>query len=139
MDTTATDGSRYMSRRPPTEVKIVAIIEAFAGISYLIYIFQYLGTFDLWISLPMIMALLSFWIAYGLWMIKRPAWYLSFGFSAFGAIFGTIALLLMPITGESMLINAPKPILDILTIALLMSKDVRTEFGFRKKNETVQP
>ncbi len=138
MDTTATDGSNSMSRKPPAEVKIVAIIEAFAGISYMLYIFQYLGTFDLWIFLPIMMALLSFWIAYGLWRIKRPAWYLSFGFSAFGAIFGTIALLLMPITGESMLINAPKPILDILTIALLISKDVRTEFGFRKKSETVR-
>lgn len=120
-------------RSLPGEVKIVAIIEAFAGISYLLYIMQYLGSFDFFMAIPIIMALLSFGIAYGLWKIKRPAYLLSFGFSAFGAIFGTAALLMMPLTVENLLINLPKPILDVLTIALLMSRDVRAEFGFLKK------
>ncbi len=120
-------------RSLPGEVKIVAIIEAFAGVSYLLYILQYLGTFDLFMAIPVVMALLSFWIAYGLWKIKRPAYLLSFAFSAFGAIFGTAALIMMPFTTENLLINLPKPILDVLTIALLLSKDVRTEFGFLKK------
>ncbi len=127
------DGPRSISCKPPTEVKILAVIEAFAGISYLLYILQYLGSMDPLMTVPVIMALLSFWIAYGLWKVKRPAWYLSFCFSAFGAIFGTVALLMMPITTESMLINASKPILDVLTILLLLSKDVRTEFGLIKK------
>ncbi|GEM_PF-1933202 len=131
-------GSGPLSRKPPTEVKLVAFIEAFAGISYILYTLRYLGTIDIWLAIPIIMALLSFWIAYGLWRIKRTAWFLSFAFSAFGAIIGTVVLLLMPLNTESLMLNAPKPILDMLTIALLMSKDVRTEFGFLK-SEAAKP
>lgn len=111
----------------PGEVKILAAIEAFAGVSYILYLIRF-QNIDLFITLPLVMATISFGIAYGLYKIKRIAWFLSMGFSLFGLIFGSAGMLLMGLTLESALLDLPKLLLDLITILLLLSKDVRQAF-----------
>ncbi|MGF3499428.1 MAG: hypothetical protein ACQXXL_07375 [Candidatus Methanosuratincola sp.] len=111
----------------PGEVKILAAIEAFAGVSYVLYLIRF-QTIDPFVALPLIMAMVSFVIAYGLYKIKRPAWFLSMGFSLFGLIFGSAGVLLVGLTFESALVDLPKLLLDLITILLLISKDVRKAF-----------
>lgn len=111
----------------PGEVKILAAIEAFAGLSYILYLIRF-QTIDPFVVLPLVMAAISFGIAYGLYRIKRTAWFLSMGFSLFGLIFGSAGMLLVGLTLESALMDLPKLILDLITILLLLSKDVRQAF-----------
>jgi len=111
----------------PSEVKILAVIEAFAGVTYILYLIR-IQTIDPFVVLPLIMAAVSFGIAYGLYKIKRPAWFLSMGFSLFGLIFGTAGMLISGLTAESALVDLPKLALDFITILLLLSKDVRRAF-----------
>ena len=108
-------------------MKILAAIEAFAGVSYLLYLIRF-ETMDPFIALPLAMAVVSFGIAYGLYKIKRPAWLLSMGFSLFGLIFGSAGLLIVGLTFESALVDLPKLILDLITIFLLLSREVRKAF-----------
>ncbi|MBC7127114.1 MAG: hypothetical protein ABC585_01645 [Candidatus Methanosuratincola petrocarbonis] len=111
----------------PGEVKILAAIEAFAGVSYILYLIRF-QAIDPFVVLPLAMAAISFGIAYGLYRIKRPAWFLSMGFSLFGLVFGSAGLLLVGLTLESALVDLPKLILDLITVLLLLSKDVRKAF-----------
>ncbi|MEJ5293228.1 MAG: hypothetical protein WHS82_06490 [Candidatus Methanosuratincola sp.] len=111
----------------PGEVKILAAIEAFAGVTYILYLIRF-QTIDPFVALPLIMAAVSFGIAYGLYKIKRLAWFLSMGFSLFGLIFGTAGVLVSGLTAESVLLDLPKLVLDFITILLLLSKDVRRVF-----------
>lgn len=126
-------GGRVLSTMPknkasvPGEVKILAAIEAFAGLSYILYLIRF-QTIDPFVVLPLFMAAISFGIAYGLYRIKRAAWYLSMGFSLFGLILGSAGMLLMGLTLESALVDVPKLLLDLITILLLLSKGVRQAF-----------
>lgn len=120
-------GSPQEIAAPPAEVKILSLIEAFAGISYIFYILR-MPALDMFLALPLAMSILSFWIAYGLYKIKRLAWFLSMGFSLLGLVFGGIGFILSGITIESALLDLPKLLLDLLTIALLLVKDVRKAF-----------
>ncbi|MBC7120337.1 MAG: hypothetical protein H5T33_01965 [Candidatus Methanosuratus sp.] len=110
-------------------MKILVAIEAFAGISYMLYLLQF-QVIDWFTALPLIMAIISFGIAYGLYRLKRPAWFLSMAFSLFGLIFGGLGFIIM-INAESVLLDLPKLILDLMTILLLLSKDVRKAFRIR--------
>lgn len=111
----------------PGEVKILAAIEAFAGVSYILYLIRF-QTIDPFVVMPIVMAAVSFGIAYGLYKIKRVAWFFSMGFSLFGLIFGSAGMLLVGLTLESALVDLPKLLLDLITILLLLSKDVRKAF-----------
>lgn len=114
--------------QPPGEVKILAAIEAFAGVNYVLYALR-APSLDPFILLPVSMALVSFGIAYGLYKIKRLAWFLSMGLSLFGLALGSLGFLLVGPTVESALLDIPKLLLDLITVALLLSKDVRRAFS----------
>lgn len=110
------------------EVKALTAIEAFAGISYLIYLSGFIGHFDPFLLLPIAMAGISFLIAYGLWNMRKVAWYLSFLFSIAGLSLGLIVVLMMGFTEYNFMQNVPRLLLDALTIFLLTRPDVRKIF-----------
>ncbi|MDI9644616.1 MAG: hypothetical protein QFX35_05295 [Candidatus Verstraetearchaeota archaeon] len=112
---------------PTGEVKILVAIEAFAGITYLIYLLrsQY---FDAFLALPFAMAFVSFGISYGLYRVKRLAWYLSLSLSLFGLVFGTLGLFLVGLTLDFAVDYVPRILLDLITVVLLLSSNVRRTF-----------
>lgn len=110
----------------PSEIKIIAGIEVFSGLVYLV---NFLATIGIAFSpVMMLLSCLNFAIAYGLWRIKKWAWFLSLILSAFGATSGIVALAFIGISESSLFGGAPMIILDIMVIIMLLSKDVRSVF-----------
>lgn len=108
------------------EIKIIAGIEGFSGFVYLVNFFALLNI--MFSPVMMLLSCLNFAIAYGLWRIKKWAWFLSLILSVFGATSGIVALAFIGISESSLFGGAPMIILDIIVIIMLLSKDVRSVF-----------
>lgn len=109
-----------MSKTTPSEVKIIAGVEAFSGLLYLLY---FLIFFEI---IYVLFSIFSFIIAFGLWRLYKWAWFLCIIVSLFGLISG-IAIIMTYEFG--LFSTAPKIILDFMVILMLMAKDVRKAFG----------
>jgi len=111
------------SRSP--EVVVIAAIEAFAGIRYLLRTLLSPVEF-----MPVTLALMvaSFVIAFGLWKMSKWAWYLTLVLSIFGVIGGSAALLLESLTGLDVLAQVPYVLLDAFVIVVLLRKNVRATY-----------
>ena len=110
----------------PSEVKIIAGIEAFSGLVYLV---NFLALLSIMFSPILIfLSFLSFAIAYGLWHIQKWAWLLSLILSIFGAGSGIFVLAFTGVSESSLLGGAPMIILDVIVVIMLLSKDVRRAF-----------
>lgn len=122
-----TVSARVVKRERPTGLFIVVLLEAFAGVRYLLDIIAY-PSFDLaWILLIALM-LISFLVAYGLWRIARWAWVISFALSIFGVV-STIFLLALGGVSEALLfVSVPSILIDDLVIVILLTKEVRSQF-----------
>ncbi|MCX8182157.1 MAG: hypothetical protein N3D12_03455 [Candidatus Methanomethyliaceae archaeon] len=118
--------SKSIKSPVPSEVKIIAGIEGFSGLVYLV---NFLAFLNITLS-PMLIILscLSFTIAYGLWRIKKWAWFLSITLSVFGVISGIIVFALTGVSESSLFGGAPMIIIDIIVIIMLLNKDVRKTF-----------
>lgn len=110
----------------PSEVKIVAGIECFSGVMYLV---NFLGLLSIDSLLLLALCILSFGIAYGLWHLQKWAWFLSLSLSLLGAVGGIVVLVFMGISEYSLVGIVPKIILDMLVIFILITKDVRKVFN----------
>uniref|UniRef100_A0A7C3J510 Uncharacterized protein n=1 Tax=Candidatus Methanomethylicus mesodigestus TaxID=1867258 RepID=A0A7C3J510_9CREN len=117
-----------LQKGKPFEIKALVAIEAFAGINYLLYLSGFMVSINAFLLLPLAMAAISFFIAYGLWKLLKVAWYLSFLFSIVGLSLGLIVVLMTGFTETNMLQNVPRLLLDALTIFLLTRADVRKIF-----------
>ena len=110
----------------PSEVKIIAGIEAFSGLVYLVGFLALLSiTFS---PILIFLSFLSFAIAYGLWHIQKWAWLLSLILSIFGAGSGIFVLAFTGASESSLFGGVPMVILDLIVVVMLMSKDVRSAF-----------
>lgn len=110
----------------PSEIKIIAGIEGFSGLVYLV---NFLVLFSATFSTPLILlSFLSFTIAYGLLRIKKWAWFLSLILSIFGVVTGILVLAFTGISESSIFGRAPMIIIDFILILMLLSKDVRNTF-----------
>ena len=119
-------------RSIPGEVKIVSVIEALAGVFYLPYVFLSLFSADVFFILYLILAAISFAIAYGLSKLWRWAWYLSFILSIFGIITGSISLIGIGLSETALLQGMPRLVIDILVVGILLTNDVRSAFKLKK-------
>lgn len=123
------DNKNAKSIKPaaPSEVKIIAGIEGFSGLVYLV---NFLALLSIMLSpILIILSCLSFGIAYGLWRIKKWAWFLSLILSVFGVVSGIIVLGLTGISEGTLFGGAPMIIIDFIVIIMLLSRDVRKVFG----------
>lgn len=110
----------------PSEIKIIAGIEGFSGLVYLV---NFLVLLSATFSTPLILlSFLSFTIAYGLLRIKKWAWFLSLILSIFGVVTGILVLAFTGISESSIFGRAPMIIIDFILILMLLSKDVRNTF-----------
>ncbi|MBC7113486.1 MAG: hypothetical protein H5T34_05675 [Candidatus Methanomethyliales bacterium] len=110
----------------PSEIKIIAGIEAFSGLVYLVNFLVLLSI--IFSPILLFLCCLSFTIAYGLWRIKKWAWFLSLILSIFGAGSGIFVLAFTGVSESSLLGGAPMIILDVIVVIMLLSKDVRRAF-----------
>ncbi len=123
------DNPKSKEKTVPSEIKIIAGVEGFSGLIYLVNFLVLLSvTFS---PILMFLSFLSFAIAYGLWRIKRWAWFLSLSFSIFGVISGMIVLAMAGISESYFFGGAPMIIIDVIVIMMLLSKDVRSAFRIR--------
>ncbi|MEM3621056.1 MAG: hypothetical protein QXU33_00510 [Candidatus Methanomethyliaceae archaeon] len=110
----------------PSEIRIIAGIEGFSGLVYLVNFLALLSvTFS---PTLMLLSFLSFTIAYGIWSIKKWAWFLSLILSIFGVVTGILVLAFTGISESSIFGRAPMIIIDFILILMLLSKDVRNTF-----------
>lgn len=116
-----------MRRERPIELTIVVILEAFAGVRYLLDIVAF-PSFDITWALLSALMLVSFLVAFALWRFARWAWVVSLALSVFGVI-STTSLLAIGGASESLLFQTiPSILIDILVIILLLTKGVRSLF-----------
>lgn len=109
-----------MSKKTPSEVKIISGVEVFSGFIYFLYFFAFLN------NVYILFSAFSFIIAFGLWRLYKWAWFLCMIMSLFGLISG-ITIITMYELG---FFNAvPKIIIDFMVILMLMAKDVRKAFN----------
>ncbi len=116
----------------PTELLIVVILEAFAGVRYLLNVLLSLSAIasspDFSWALYLLLMLVSFLLAYGLWHFAKWAWVIALALSILGVI-STAPILLITYTSLDLLIAyVPSIALDLLTIALLLMKRLRGLF-----------
>lgn len=115
---------------------IVVILEALAGVLYLINIIAYLlaySTLDLASILFIALMLVSFLIAYGLWKLFRWAWVTSFVLSLFGVISTAFILAISGAPQDALFVAIPSIANDTLVIAILLTGGVRRLFWGRVK------
>lgn len=123
------DNPKSKEQTVPSEIKIIAGVEGFSGLIYLVNFLVLLSvTFS---PVLIFLSFLSFAIAYGLWRIKRWAWFLSLSLSIFGVISGMIVLAMTGISESYFFGGAPMIIIDVIVIMMLLSKDVRSAFRIR--------
>lgn len=109
-----------MSKITPPEVKIISGVEIFSGLVYLLYFYAFLN------NVYILLSILTFIIAFGLWRLYRWAWFSCMIISLFGLTSG-IAIIIMYEFG---FFNAiPKIIIDFMVILMLMARDVRKAFN----------
>ncbi len=104
----------------PSEVKIIAGLEIFSGLIYLMYFLA------LYSPIFLIISIIGFIIAFGLLHLYKWAWFLCLFFSLFGVISG-ISVMIIEFYYITISVF-PKIIIDIMIILMLLTKDVRKEF-----------
>ncbi|MCS7098288.1 MAG: hypothetical protein NZ922_04860 [Candidatus Methanomethyliaceae archaeon] len=109
-----------MSRKASDEVKIIAGVEAFSGFLYLLYFLAFSLFFYLSLSI------ISLIIALGLLRLYKWAWFLCLIMSIFGLTFGAITMVMFDFDPFS---AVPKMIIDFILVLMLISRDVRSDFG----------
>lgn len=111
-----------MSKNIPDEVKIIAGTEAFSGLLYLLYFLTF------FFSPYLLLSTLSFIIAFGLLRLYKWAWFFCLIISILSLISGALAMIMFNFDPFS---ATPKMIIDFILIFMLMSKDVRSDFGIK--------
>ncbi|MEM0101410.1 MAG: hypothetical protein QXW34_00380 [Candidatus Methanomethyliaceae archaeon] len=109
-----------MSKITPSEVKIISGVEVFSGLVYLLFFFAFIN------SLYLLLSILSFIIAFGLWRLYKWAWYLCMIISLFGIVSSIVISVMYEFGFFS---TTPKIIIDFMIVLMLMTKDVRKAFS----------
>ena len=121
------DVGKNLARARPTELTIVVILEAFAGLRYLLGVIAYSPTETIW-TLNLALVLISFLLAYGLWRIARWAWIISLSLSILGVL-STFSILFANVELGTIFIHyLPSIILDAIVIVILLSKNIKSLF-----------
>jgi hypothetical protein len=128
----------------PIELSVVVFLEVFVGIRYLLNVIIFLSvsspTPDYSWVVYLLLMLISFLVAYGLWNFARWAWLTAVALSVLGVV-STTSLLTFSDTSMALLFQyIPSIALDLLAIALLLMKRVKNLFwGARTGNDLPSP
>lgn len=119
--------SRKKGYERPITLLIAVVLEAFAGVRYLLDAIAFPSFDIIWVVLLALM-IISFLVAFGLWRIARWAWVVSLALSLFGVI-STVSLLAIGGATEYLLFRSiPSIVIDLFVVVMLLSKTVRGMF-----------